>query len=359
MTELKNFLPGPTMVNPKVLAQLSKPIIGHHSEEFHELMGRINPALQRLMGTRHPVFAFTATASSAMEAALTNAGGDKMLIVSNGQFGERWARAAARMSLNHRVMNIGWGTPYDPAEVRRTLHWGKFDSIILVHGETSTGMLNPIEPIHEILTDWPEVLLIVDAVATLGGVELHMDEQGIDVLVGGSQKCLALPPGITPIGVSSRGNRLARGSFRKGYSFDFNLWLERWRKKEVVCTPALPQLWALDYQLERLEKETLLVRWERHSRLSRMTQDWAAKAGWKSCSPEGYLLPSVSCLLPPTTVDDTAPVVQTMRERGYLIDGGVGKLENKSLRIGHMGEWQEEDLKEMLAVLGKTVKGRK
>ncbi len=353
---MKNFLPGPTMVKPEVLAKLSHPIIGHHTPEFHELMSRLNPALQKLFGTRHSVFSFTATASTAMEAALTNAGGEKMLIVSNGLFGERWARAAARMSLNHRVMNIGWGIPYDPAEVRRTLHWGKFDSIILVHGETSTGMLNPIEPIHEMLEDWPEVLLIVDAVATIGGVDLRMDDLGIDVLIGGSQKCLALPPGITPVGISPRGLRMARGSFRKGYAFDFNLWQERWKKQEVVCTPAMPQLYALEYQLDNIEKETLQSRWERHLKLGRLTLEWAAKNGWKPCSPEGYQLPSVSCLIPPKTRDHTAPVVEAMRERGYLIDNGQGKLENGSIRIGHMGDWSVEETKEMLGMLSKAVK---
>jgi aspartate aminotransferase-like enzyme len=357
-TELKNFLPGPTMVNPDVLAQLSQPIIGHHTPEFHELMGRIHPALQRLMFTKHPVFAFTGTASTAMEAALTNAGGDKMLIVSNGLFGERWGRAAARLNLNHRVMNIGWGTPYDPAEIRRTMNFGKFESLVVVHGETSTGMLNPLEPIHEMLQDWPEVLLIVDAVATLGGADVKMDALGIDVLIGGSQKCLALPPGISPVGVSPRALRWARGSFRKGYAHDFNLWQERWRQNEVICTPALPQLYALAYQLTRLEEETLQARWERHTRLSKLAQSWAAKVGWKTCSPEGYILPSVSCLVPPTTWGDTTRVVESMREHGYLIDCGVGKLQGKSIRLGHMGEWQEDDVKEMLAVLGKALKGR-
>lgn len=353
---LKIFLPGSAMVRPEVLARLSQPVIGHHTKEFHELMGRIHPALQRLLGTRHPVFTFTATASTAMEAALNNAGGEKILIVSNGAFGERWARAAARMSLNHRVMNIGWGTPYDPAEVRRTLNWGKFDSIVMVHGETSTGMLNPIEPIHEILEDWPEVLLIVDAVSTLGGVDLRMDDLGIDVLVGGTQKCLALPPGIVPVGVSPRAIRMARGSFRKGYAFDYNLWQERWRKQEVLCTPAFPQLYALDYQLPRIEEETLPARWERHRRLSRLTLEWASKNGWRSYSPEGYQLPSVSCLTPPTALGETAPVVAAMRERGYLIDGGFGKLANQTIRIGHMGDWQEAEVKEMLAALTKAAK---
>jgi aspartate aminotransferase-like enzyme len=346
------------MVRSDVLAQLAKPILGHHTQEFHELMARLNPALQRLMGTRHAVFTFTCTASAAMEAALTNAGGEKMLILSNGAFGDRWAKAAARMSLNHRVLNIGWGTPIDPGEVRRTLNWGKFDSLIMIHGETSTGMLNPIEPLHEILEDWPEVLLIVDAVATVGGVDLQMDKLGIDVMIGGSQKCLALPPGISPVGVSPRANRMARSSFRKGYAFDFNLWQDRWKHQEVVCTPALPQLRALDFQLSRIEKETLPVRWERHRKLQRLTLDWAAKAGWKPCSPEGYLLPSVSCLKSPIARGETRPVVETMLTRGYLIDGGYGKLADQTIRIGHMGDWQEEDLKEMLAVLGNAVKGR-
>ena len=373
--DLKNFLPGPTMVRPEVLAQLARPIIGHRTPEFRDMMARISPALQRLFRTQHPVFSFTCTASAAMEAALANAGGQNILILANGLFGERWGEAAKALGLKFEVLKFDWGVPLNPGRLEQKLKRGNYSSVVMVHGETSTGMLNPVEPISALTAQLEDVLLIVDAVATLGGVPLQMDEWGIDVLVGASQKCLALPPGIVPLGVSARAVERSRRSRRKGYAFDFTLWQERWANGEVVGTPAIPQLYALEYQLARIEKEGMEARWQRHSRLLALTQEWAQSHGWPPFSKapeaalpqrgrgsmtgrtgtsaaEALLLPSVSCLIPPGN-RDTTPLVATLRRRGYLVDEGHGRLKAQVVRIGHMGDWQEEDLEGLLRVLGE------
>lgn len=355
--DIKNFLPGPTMVRPELLAQLSQPIIGHRTPEFRQLMAQINPRLQRLFGAQNPVFCFTCTASAAMEAALLNAGGGKILILANGLFGERWGQAALKLGLDSAILDAGWGKPFSPGEIERRLGQEGFSSLVLVHGETSTGMLNPVEPLSAILSGRDDVLLIVDAVATIGGVALRMDQAGIDVLVGALQKCLALPPGIVPIGVSQKALERSRASRRKGYAGDFSLWQERWKECEVVATPALPQLYALNYQLAQIEAETLPARWERHQRMLNMTSDWAKRHGWRTFAPQDFLLPSVSCLLPPLG-EDTTPWVAALRDRGYLIDGGYGRLNGQVLRIGHMGDWREKDLAGLLQALAEIVPQR-
>jgi aspartate aminotransferase-like enzyme len=339
--DLKNYLPGPTMVCPEVLSQLARPIIGHRTPEFRELMARISPALQRLLRTQHPVFCFTCTASAAMEAALANG------------FGERWGEAAGLMEMKFELLKFDWGVPFDLEPVRQRLENGNFGSTVMVHGETSTGMLNPIEPVLGLISEHEDVLLIVDAVATLGGVSVQMDRWGIDVLVGASQKCLALPPGIVPVGVSERALKRSQKSRRRGYAYDFALWQERWAEGEVVATPALPQLYALDHQLARIEAEGLEARWQRHSRMLILTQEWAHAHGWRPFAENGSHLASASCLMP-MAGGNTTPIVEALRRRGYLVDEGYGKLKARVVRIGHMGDWQEEDLEELLQALGEA-----
>jgi aspartate aminotransferase-like enzyme len=347
---MKNFLPGPTAVHADVLAELVHPISGHHTTEFKALVQSLKPGLQNLMGTVQVVFTLTCTASAAMEAALCNAGGHKILVVSNGAFGERWLQMARSLGLAADGLILGWGLPLPIHEVRRVLDQVGYDTLVMVHGESSTGMLNPLEPVRDLLVARPNVLWILDAVATLGGVPVSMDEDRIDVLVGASQKCLALPPGITPVGVSEQALRRSRTAKRKGYAYDFTLWEECWQRNQTVATPAIPQLRALKLQLERMQTETLEARWRRHAGMLNLTTSWAERNGLVPFPPEGYRLPSVSCLHFEHN-GDTYGIVEQLRERGYLIDDGYGKLKGRTLRIGHMGEWTEEELAGLLTAL--------
>lgn len=351
---MKNFLPGPTEVRPEVLAELSKPVISHHTSEFKDLLRAIKPGLQSIMGTQGAVFPFTCTASAAMEAALGNAGGQKILVVANGAFGERWLHAARSLDLTADGLILGWGISIPLHEVRRILDQVPYDTLVMVHGESSTGMLNPIEPIRDLLVNRPGILWILDAVATLGGVPLSMDEARVDVLVGASQKCLALPPGIVPVGVSKRALERSKTSKRKGYSYDFNLWEKRWQRDQTVATPAIPQVQAMKRQLDRIKTETLKARWDRHASMLELTTEWAYNGGMVPFSPEDYRLPSVSCLRFEDNRKTTA-IVQELEDRDYLIDDGYGKLKGRTLRIGHMGEWSTTDLEGLLSTVDEIL----
>jgi aspartate aminotransferase-like enzyme len=282
-----------------------------------------------------------------MEAALTNAGGDRVLVLANGAFGERWLGMARSLGLAADGLILAWGFPLPEHEIGRVIDRTNCDTLIMVHGESSTGMLNPLAPAIQALKHRPEVLFIVDAVATLGGVPIKMDEAGIDVLVGASQKCLALPPGLVPIGISERALQRSRKSKRKGYAFDFVLWQDRWQKSETVATPALPQMYALDYQLDKIGTDGLEKRWDRHQKMADRALDWGSKHAFVPFAPDGFRLPTVSCLRSEQG-RETAPIVEALQTAGFLIDNGYGKLKNRCIRIGHMGDWQEEDLAELL-----------
>lgn len=354
MPHVKNFLTGPTQVHLDVLAQLSRPVIGHHTNEFRDLLKRVNPRLQRLLGTEYPVFCLTSTASAGMEAALTNSAGEKTLILANGAFGERWLTAARGLDLPADGLSLSWGVGFDEHEIGRLLDRVGYDTLVVVHGETSTGVLNPIRPIAGILERRPQVLFILDAVATLGGVPVAMDDSRVDILLGASQKCLALPPGLVPIGVSPRALERSLSSKRKGYALDFIRWLERWEKFETVATPAISLFYALDYQLKRIESETLERRFQRHENMAQMTLAWAEGHYLIPVAPEGRRLPSTSCLRFESD-RSTTPVVDALLERGYQIDDGYGKLKGQTLRIGHLGDWTEDDLDGLLAALGEIL----
>lgn len=351
---MKNFLPGPTEVHPDLLKELTRPIISHHSPEFREIIKRIKPRLRKLLGTEGDVFTLTCTASTAMEAALLNAAGVKTLIISNGAFGERWLQAARAFNLPADGLVLGWGLPIPPYEVRRLLERVAYDTVVIVHGESSTGMLNPLEPITAVLANHPHVIFILDAVSTIGGFSISMDSAGVDVLVGASQKCLALPPGIVPIGVSQRALERSRHSRRKGYSLDFCLWHERWLENQTVATPAIPQIRALDLQLKRLKEESLEIRFRRHQNMADRMTAWAEDHALIPFPPVGYRLPSISCLRP-VKGGNTTGIVKELMKKGYWIDAGYGKLKGKSLRIGHMGEWTENDLEGLLEALTEVL----
>ncbi|MBU1881176.1 aminotransferase class V-fold PLP-dependent enzyme [bacterium] len=347
---MKNFLTGPTAVSPEVLAQLASPIFGHHTSEFKALAKELKRGLNLLFDTNGSVFPFTCSVSAALEATLHNVVVEKLLVLSNGAFGERWAWAARASGLSVCHLHADLGEIFDPQAVQRMIEKHHPDTLVMVHGETSTGMLNVIDPIADLLVDYPNILLVIDAVGTIGGVPLSMKTNRIDVLIGASQKCLALPPGIVPVGVSERALQRSESSSRKGYAFNFGLWQEKWQKGETVATPAIPQLKAMAFQLQRIAEEGLTHRWQRHQTLLEMTTKWAATNGFRPFAPCHVLLPSVSCLMPDAK-GATQPLVDRLRERGYLIDAGYDKLKNQCLRIGHLGDWRQADLEVLLRTI--------
>jgi len=351
---MKNFLTGPTMVSEDVLSKLSIPVFGHHTREFKSLAEFLKRSLASIFDTDDPVFPFTCTVSAALEAALNNIVSDGVLVLSNGAFGERWAFAASQSDLKVYHLNFNWGMPFDPQSISQMIETNRPDTLVMVHGETSTGMLNPIAPIANILKDFPDILLVVDAVGTLGGVPLSMRDDRVDVLVGASQKCLALPPGIVPVGVSRRTFERCVKSRRQGYAFNFTLWHERWQNDETIATPAIPQMNAMAFQLQRILDDGLEKRWKRHSAMLELMKEWIGKNGFAWFAPQDLLLPTVSCIIPDGR-RETIPIADRMRERGYLIDAGYGKLKNASLRIGHLGDWDVQDLEECLKTLSDVL----
>ena len=196
------FLPGPTEVHPSVLQAQARPVIGHRGPEMRALMDRLQPGLQTVFQTRRPVMVSTSSATGLMEAAVRCGVRQRLLCLVNGAFSERFANIAAGCGTPHEVLEAAWGNVHDPGAVADRMSAGDFDTVSLVHSETSTGALNNVPALLQAIRQYPDVLVLVDSVTGIGGAPFLTDEWGVDLVLTGSQKALAVPPGLS-FGVAS------------------------------------------------------------------------------------------------------------------------------------------------------------
>lgn len=350
------FLPGPTEVRPAVLAAQKRALIGHRGEPVNALMREIQPGLQAVFGTARPVLVSTSSATGLMEAAVRNGARERVLSLVNGAFSERFARIARACGFEVDVLEAPWGGVHDPDAVRTRLRARRYDAVTMVHSETSTGALNPIAELAGAVRELAGTLVLVDAVTSAGGAPVHADDLGLDFVLAGSQKAMALPPGLA-FGVASERmlERSARAA-RKGVYFDLVAFYDALAKEQTPNTPAVTLMYSLAEQVRHISAEGLERRWGRHAAMARRCADWAdamredAGADLSILAPEGFRSPTVTCLLLPP--GRTGPeVARAMKERGFVIGAGYGRLKPRSVRIGHMGDHTVEELDRVLKAL--------
>lgn len=341
MTHL--FIPGPTDVDAQVLAAQTQTMIGHRGKEFEELFARLQPKLRRLFATTQRVYISTSSGTGLQEAAIRNCVERRALCCVNGAFAERWFQIALANGKDAQRLDVEWGQPITPDLVEAALATDHFDAITIVHNETSTGVISPIRDIAaRIRARFPDVLILVDAVSSLGGVEIDFETWGLDVLLTSSQKCLALPPGLAFAAVSDRALDKARRVPQRGLYFDFVEWEKYLLKNQTMATPAISLLWALDVGLDRIFIEGLANRFARHARLAARTQAWASER-FALFAPAPYRSPTVTCVVNTRQIS-VAKLNTHLRARGMQISNGYGQLKETTFRIAHMGEIQMNDL---------------
>jgi aspartate aminotransferase-like enzyme len=263
------FIPGPTDVHPQVLAAQAQTMIGHRGKEFQELYARLQPKLQQVFATTQRVYISTSSGTGLQEAAIRNGVAQRVLCCVNGAFAERWYQIARANGKAAQPLVVEWGQPILPEQVEAALAADDFEAVTIVHNETSTGVISPIREIAaRVRARFPDVLILVDAVSSLGGVEIDFDGWGLDVLLTSSQKCLALPPGLAFAAVSARALERAQRVPQRGLYFDFVEWEKFHLKHQTPATPAISLLWALDVGLERILAEGLANRFARHAQLA-------------------------------------------------------------------------------------------
>ncbi len=351
------FFPGPTEVRPEILAALGRRMVPHRGPALRELLARVHPRLQPLFGTARPVYVATCAATGMMEAAVRCATRRTVLALVSGAFGERFARIAELCGREVTRIVVAPGETIAAPQLAQALEHGSYDAVTAVHVETSTGVLADIAALAALTRRRSDTLLLVDAVSSVGGLPVLMDQWGADVVIAASQKALAVPPGLAFAACSERAMERAASLSDRGMYLDLARYDEFWQRGETLGTPALSVLYALDAQLDAIGREGLDARFERHLGLRDAVVRWVESAQSRHL-PLSILAagraraPTVTCL---RYGGDPADLLERLRLRGFVIGDGYGALAADTVRIGHMGDHTVRGTERLLATMDEAL----
>jgi aspartate aminotransferase-like enzyme len=351
----KLFIPGPVEVSPKTWAAFTRPMIGHRSEDFRALYRSVHPRLQTLFGTKQPVFLSTSSAWGVMEASIRNLVSRRVLNCMCGAFSDKWLDVSRRCGKAAEPLQVDWGKHINPDALDEKLATGDFDAVTLIHNETSTGVMNPLDEICAVARKYPGVVLIVDSVSSFSAVPIPMDELGIDVLLTGSQKALALPPGFSLFSVSDQGFSRAEKQKDRGYYFDFLEFKKNQEDDMTPTTPSIGHIHALESKLDDIFAEGLTKRYERHARTNALVHNWVRQRGFDFFAQEGYRSKTLTCVRNTRDID-VPKLARDLREKHHLvIDPGYGKIKGQTFRLSNMGDETKETVSHLLDCLDSLV----
>jgi aspartate aminotransferase-like enzyme len=338
------FTPGPTPVPPEVLAALSEPVVHHRGPDYRAVFGRCLERLAAVCRTSTDVLLFTCSGTGAMESAVANlcSPGERIVVVSAGNFGERWQKLAVAYGCDVDAVAYEWGeTPSADDLGARLAELGGAKTVFLTHSETSTGVVADLQSLAA-AAKAAGALVVVDGVSSLGAVPLETDAWGIDVLASGSQKALMTPPGLGLVSVSAAAWE-ALGTLPRFY-FDWEKTRAGQAKLDSAFTPAVSLVRALDTALGLLLDEGLEAAFDRHVRLGRACREGAKAMGLELFSPDEDRSAVVTAIRVPDGID-SSELVLTLRDRyGVTLAGGQGALKGKIFRIGHIGYYDVFDI---------------
>jgi alanine-glyoxylate transaminase / serine-glyoxylate transaminase / serine-pyruvate transaminase len=355
--------PGPSMVDPRVMAAMSAPLIGHLDPEFLAVMDRTVDLLRYVFGTSNRLtIPISGTGSAGMEAAVASMvePGDPVLVCVNGYFGLRLAEMARRQGGEVATITRPWGEVFTPDEVRDALRARPARVVAIVHAETSTGALQPLDEIAAVVHEAGAVL-IADTVTSLGGVPVRVDESGLDVCYSGTQKCLGCPPGLAPITVGPRAEE--RMSKRKApvrnWYLDLSMLSQYWGPERTYHhTAPISMNFALYEALRLIAEETLEARWARHRRNAEMLWAGLEEMGLALHVAPADRLPSLTTVRIPEGADDAAIRGRLLADYRIEIGGGLGELKGRVWRIGLMAHSSRPENVELVLGALRRLLGR-
>lgn len=345
-------LSGPVEVRREILEAQTQWMIGHRSPEFADLFARLQTKLKKVFLTESRVYLLGGSGSGFWEAAARNCIRDnkKALHLTGGAFGERWAQVSQANGKQVDTLAVDWGQGHTPEMVAEALEKETYDAVCVTHNETSTGVMNPLKAIAEVVHQYDDTLLLVDAVSSFLGTELRVDDWGIDVALTSSQKALSMPPGLAFGAVSDKALARAEEIEYRGYFFDFLTLEKSLVKNNTPATPPVSLMFAADQQLDDILSEGLENRWARHRQMRDRTHQWVVDREFGFYAQDGFRSDTVTAVLNLREID----VVEWdnfMREYNYTVDKGYGKIRGKTFRIPHMGDMQMATLEEVLALI--------
>lgn len=348
------FLPGPTEVRPEVLAAMTRPMIPHRGAAFERLFAAIQPGLKQVFRTTRPVLVSSSSATGLMEAGVRCAPPGPLLALVNGAFSDRFAQVARACGRTVEVLEVPLGETVPLERVEAALRAKSFAAVSVVHSETSTGALSDIRGVQELARRHGAACL-VDSVTGMAATPVECDAWGMDYVFTGSQKALALPPGLAFAVASEAFLAQARSAGGRGLYFDLVEFETFARKDQTPNTPAISLLYALERQLVDVVAETIEGRWARHAAMAERVRRWVeGHARLGILAAEGQRSPTVTAVTLPEGVLGSDVAAGVERE-GYVIAPGYGKLRDRTIRIGHMGDHTVQGLEGCLAVLDRIL----
>ena len=350
-------IPGPTPCPPEALEAMGRQMMNHRGKEFGEILRSTTGKLRRVFQTQGDVLLLTGSGTGGMEAAIVNtlSPGDKVLSISNGFFGERFGDIAGTYQAEVVRLAVEWGQPVDPGAVKKALSAQRdVKAVLVVHNETSTGMTNQLKEISAVVREF-DTLLLVDAISSLGCINLPTDEWECDVVITASQKGWMVPPGLAMVGVSGRAWQAHARARMPRYYWDFGRAKSLLEKWQTPWTPAVSICYALNATLDMMLDEGLGSIFSRHARVARMTRDGVKALGLSLFFNEEYASNTVTAVKGSDEID-VAGLVRVLRdEHEVIISGGQGKVSGNIFRIGHLGMICEDDIRVVLEALSKAL----
>lgn len=354
------MIPGPTGVSQRVLKAMLKNIVNHRGEEFGKILEETSEMMSKIFKTKNESYILTGSGTAAMEAALANIleEGDKILNIVNGKFGERFMQITTTFGGNSIPLKFEWGKAADIEKIKETLEENEdIKAVTVVHNETSTGVKNPIKEIGKILNNH-EALYIVDAVSSLGGDKVEVDNYGIDICITGSQKCLAAPPGLSAITLSDEAWDVVESTDSKTYYLDLKKYRESKSLKppETPYTPSVSLIYALNEALKVVEEEGLENRIKRHKMAAIATRKAVKALGLEIFPDEEVSSNTVTAIHLPKGTSDKEFRGLIRKKYGVELAGGQDHLKGKIFRIGHMGNITQRELTVTISAIELALK---
>ncbi len=350
-------IPGPTPCPPQALQAMGKQMISHRGKEFGNILNSITEKLKQVFQTKGDVLTLTCAGTGGLEAAIVNtlSPGDKILAVSCGVFGDRFADIAKQYGANVKCLNFEWGKPADPEAIGKALRAeSDIKAVLVTHNETSTGVTNDIGKISSVVKEFDK-LLLVDAVSSLGCIDLPTDEWHCDVVITCSQKGWMSPPGLSMISVSEKGWQAHATAKMPRYYWDFSKARDYLQRGQTPWTPAISICYALNANLDLMLSEGLPNIFARHARVAQLTRKGVRSLGLSLFSPDSHASNTVTAVRAYDKLD-VSKLIQVLRdEYDVVIAGGQRKLSGKIFRIGHLGLVEENDIKTVLEALAKAL----
>jgi len=358
--KLMLMIPGPTPVPEQVLLALAKAPIGHRSKDFSQIMAEVTAKLKWLHQTEHDVLILTASGTGAMEAAIINflSHGDHVLVGENGKFGERWGEVCTAYGLKTERIKAEWGKPLDPEQFRQRLEADtakEIKAVIITHSETSTGVLNDLETINRHVKAHGKALIIVDAVTSMGAVNIPMDAWDLDVVASGSQKGYMIPPGLGFVAVRPRAWEAYQTANLPRYYLDLGKARKEAQKHSTPFTTSVNMVVALQTALNMLQAEGLEQIFARHQRLCRATRAAVRAMGLTLLADDSCASPAITAVLAPPNLPVDKIRSHIKKHFDIVLAGGQDHLADKIFRIGHLGFVSDRDILSAISALESTL----